>query len=673
MKALLGVATVVAAVLGGCQARQPSSELTTPVQKGELEGDISSCVSARDAADSSAESADTSLIQKEARVDELRENNTERKEQFKRDHDDLVSAIEQSETAVQLIKASRPEEALVAIRSLRSGESNAAKEMPDIPSAEGSAYDFHSHGVISTLETLADDFRTEKHDIETAELAANHEFEAAELGLKAEIANLKKALEDYRGASAAKTSEIAEKQRELGRTVAAINEDMGVVKDLMSSCKEQEDAWTQRSKMRADELTALAQAIAIIESKVKDIEYRNKRIALTASSTQRLKEIARKVAVSASNAKKHQRTVKAAAGAVLLELRAHREADVRSQIIALLKSRARALRSTVLTSVATRMEEDTLAKIKSLIESMIERLLQEESEEAEHKGWCDMELTKVNQKKRTSTEDKAQYEAEMEQLTAALAKTEEEIGQLTTQIHEIDQQLIQMTATRAEEQKENEASIQDAKEGAEAVGAALDVLAQFYSNAAAAAHPPAAIIETRASYRQEPDAPFTEPYNGSQGEATGILGMLETIQTDFKRTVDETRRFESKAVAEHDKLSREMKSNMSSKQQELKAKGQYKVEKGTALTEATSSRDAAQTALELAMGELEKLKPACIEAGTTYDERKARREEEIDALKEALEIFEGTSFSGSSSPFARLVQRQLDKVSRDLTCPMASH
>ena len=41
-----------------------------------------------------------------------------------------------------------------------------------------------------------------------------------------------------------------------------------------------------------------------------------------------------------------------------------------------------------------------------------------------------------------------------------------------------------------------------------------------------------------------------------------------------------------------------------------------------------------------AMQELEELKPACVDTGMSYEERVARREEEIEALKEALCILD---------------------------------
>jgi len=37
----------------------------------------------------------------------------------------------------------------------------------------------------------------------------------------------------------------------------------------------------------------------------------------------------------------------------------------------------------------------------------------------------------------------------------------------------------------------------------------------------------------------------------------------------------------------------------------------------------------------------DKLKPSCVDAGVSYEDRVARREEEIESLKQALEILDG--------------------------------
>ena len=47
---------------------------------------------------------------------------------------------------------------------------------------------------------------------------------------------------------------------------------------------------------------------------------------------------------------------------------------------------------------------------------------------------------------------------------------------------------------------------------------------------------------------------------------------------------------------------------------------------------------------QAALDELDKLKPVCVDSGMTWEERTARREQEISSLKEALRILGETDF-----------------------------
>jgi len=66
----------------------------------------------------------------------------------------------------------------------------------------------------------------------------------------------------------------------------------------------------------------------------------------------------------------------------------------RDLVLSLLRSKGAQIGSAVLTSLASKVSADPFAKIKQLIQELIERLLQEAADEANHKGWCDKELGK---------------------------------------------------------------------------------------------------------------------------------------------------------------------------------------------------------------------------------------------------------------------------------------
>jgi len=54
------------------------------------------------------------------------------------------------------------------------------------------------------------------------------------------------------------------------------------------------------------------------------------------------------------------------------------------------------------------------------------------------------------------------------------------------------------------------------------------------------------------------------------------------------------------------------------------------------ITESMEALSEHQKLLDDALKELEELKPTCVDTGMSYEERVAKREEEIDALKSAM-------------------------------------
>merc|ERR1719161_2766241 len=138
---------------------------------------------------------------------------------------------------------------------------------------------------------------------------------------------------------------------------------------------------------------------------------------------------------------------------------------------------------------------------------------------------------------------------------------------------------------------------------------------------------------------EDSDAP---ELGGSKGDAAGvIIGILEMSLEDFTKLLSETEMEEETAVDAYEKLMGENKISKATKMAEIKgALSQIKM-LTTSLTE--TKEDLSMVGKEMSAIEayLEELKPQCEEKTMSYAEKKARREAEIDGLKEALSILSG--------------------------------
>merc|ERR1719277_617030 len=177
-----------------------------------------------------------------------------------------------------------------------------------------------------------------------------------------------------------------------------------------------------------------------------------------------------------------------------------------------------------------------------MIKDLIVRLMEEANEEAEHKGWCDTELSTNEQTRKEKTEAVETLHAEIDQLEASISKLTEEIGELTKAVAQLDSAMAEATKIRQEEKAKNEQTIKDAGEAQTAVAQALTVLKEFYAKAGDA---------TAFVQKAEPEI-FDSPYKGMQAENGGVIGMLEVIQSDFARLEADTKAAEAAAQKNYD-------------------------------------------------------------------------------------------------------------------------
>merc|ERR1719453_2313065 len=196
-----------------------------------------------------------------------------------------------------------------------------------------------------------------------------------------------------------------------------------------------------------------------------------------------------------------------------------------------------------------------------MIKDLIVRLMEEANEEAEHKGWCDTELSTNEQTRKEKTAAVETLHAEIDELMASIAKLTQEITDLTAEIADIDKAVAEATEIRESEKAENTQTISDSQDAQTAVAQAVTVLKEFSEKAA----------EATSLIQQQPEAPeiFDAPYQGMQAENGGVVGMLEVIESDFARLEADTKANEATAQKEYDTFMTDSKVDKESKETDV--------------------------------------------------------------------------------------------------------
>merc|ERR1719487_1567673 len=245
-----------------------------------------------------------------------------------------------------------------------------------VSAPEANAYEFQSHGVIEMLEKLLDKFIDERSTLEKEEMNSKHAYDMLMQDLKAQVAQATTDRGEKAEAKATTLQAKADNKGALQDTTTSKAADEKYLSDLSSTCSTKASDFESRQELRAGEITAIEKAIEILSS-----------------------------GAVAGNAEKHLPSLlQIRAVSSLAQLRASGMSPAQQKTVFYLQEQAKRLNSRVLSALAVRVNDDPFAKVKKMIKDLIVRLMEEANEEAEHKGWCDTELSTNEQTRKEKAE-----------------------------------------------------------------------------------------------------------------------------------------------------------------------------------------------------------------------------------------------------------------------------
>jgi len=481
----------------------------------------------------------------------------------------------------------------------------------DVSAPEANAYEFQSGGVVEMLEKLEDKFVDERSDLQKSETNSRHAYDMLMQDLTAQIEHNTQSRSDKAAAKAKKLQAAADAKGDKTDTTATRDDDQKYLSDLVATCQQKASDFENRQQLRADELVALEKAIEVLGSG----------------------------AVSGASEKHLPQLVQTGKKTALVQLKSSQKAmngnERVTEVAGFLRRQSEKLNSRILAQIAMQSQQsqttgaDPFAKVKKLIQDLIVRLMEEANEEAEHKGWCDTELAANEATRKEKTSKVESLHAEIDQLQASIAKLSEDLGDLSASIADLTKAMATATALRTAEKEKNEITISDSQAAQTAVAQALTVLKEFYAKAGEAT-----------SLVQQPDI-FDGAYTGMQSENGGVVGMIEVIQSDFARLEAETSAAEAQAQKEYDDFMEDSRITKAQNEKDVEHKTAKKQNEEQALQEKKGDLEGTQKELDAALSYFDKLKPSCIDSGVSYDDRVARRQEEVESLQEALRILNG--------------------------------
>jgi len=400
---------------------------------------------------------------------------------------------------------------------------------------------------------------------------------------------------------------IADADKELKSTQSDLKADSKSLGSTEDSCRIKKSEWETRSETRKLEIEAMDQAIKIL-AKSAGVRTEAPGNPIPPASPVDFFQI------SSSN-------------------------DPKMKAVILLKDAAQTAHSRALERLAVEVAahlNGPFDAVNNMIEKMIFRLMDEQKKEDEHKLWCDQEIKKTDTMKEDKEDKIDDLKAEIKVETAAVAKLTDEIAAAEKMISDIVSFIKEATEIRETGKKENALAIKDAKDAQSSLTNAIAVLEAFYKESGEIPKEPWEFIQKPVNLGKKPstwDAGYTgvaDPDNKG-----GIISILEAVLSDFAKMEADTKSQEAQDQKEYEESMKDNEIEKSGREQEVSMKSQEKARRSDKIASLNSQKKNVEAELEKTEQYLEDLKPACVNGDSSYEDRKAARAKEIEALKKA--------------------------------------
>ena len=539
-----------------------------------------------------------------------------------------ITALKDSKDATSLAQAQKTAEVLLQTDP---AEVMAAGDMQ----SHKKSYSFKGGNIIELLKQLKLKFEDDLTQVEKEETNRVNSYNLAKKARDNSITAAEKSKDEKTDLKAEVDEELAEAKSDLEDEEGELEADSGTLETTDKKCSVKTSEWEERSNTRSGEIEAINVAIKIL-AKVANVRTE-----------------------APSN------PVPPASPVFLQIEEVDVSTDPKMKAVVYLRQKAASLHAKALERLAQEVEAHLGSPfdiINNDIQKMIFRLMAEQKDEDEHKHWCDLELEKTS----VSIDDK---QDKMDDLQAKIDDAEATVGELTEEIKAADEMVAEIvsfmkeaTEIREVGKKENDLAIKDSEDSQEAVSNAIAVLTDFYKESGEIAKEPYEFVQKGVDLPDDPDT-WDSSYSGvsdPSAQPGGIITILEKCNEEFATMEADTKAQEASDQDAYDSDMQEHDIEKAKRSKEAEMKGAEKkrlVEKTASMEK---NRKHVSDEHEATVQYQKDLQPACVEGDSTYEDRKAARTEEIEALHNSQVILE-EAFKNMEKADEGFLQKKISK------------
>lgn len=268
-------------------------------------------------------------------------------------------------------------------------------------------------------------------------------------------------------------------------------------------------------------------------------------------------------------------------------------------------------------SLRTMDSDDPFRKVKTMLRGMLHKLNDAQAQDTKQGAWCDSEMMKSTKEERSRKADVKKLKDRIEEMDARLDEIADDVEETSKKLADSKAAATKATELRKKESEHAASALAEYKDAQQILSKAMEVLKKFYNNQASA--------DSSSGFQMS-------------GAGAGVVGILEVALADYAKLEQELSLNEDVAKNDFNEYMADDQVRQTVFAKDLEYRDQQKVRLGGDRMRANADLKSYQKELDAIMAYLEELKSSCTIKGDSYDERKGRREKELDSLKNAMDF-----------------------------------
>lgn len=439
-----------------------------------------------------------------------------------------------------------------------------------------------------------------------------------------ELATLQKTLETQEASASSKAAQMASDKQQRDDTQETASTDKDFFTETKKSCKEQANTYSERVRLRTEELHGIDTAIKILSSDEAKATFNG-------SATTFVQLHAK------SSDVRHQK--------------AKSVDDVREKAYAQLKKLATRFNNIAMAQIAAEVTTgghfDTII---AAIDQMIKTLREEEAEDITHRDLCQMKEAANANEKADLEHDISKADKDMERAQATIDDLQGQIDTLQADIDDTKENLKTLKEKRIQASKDFLKALKDDEDAVELLEKAIASLTQFYIKNKLTLELAQKNVKQGKEDPPPPELSWSGSYGGKASESTGVVSILTMIKDDTIKEAAALKADDAEAEATYLKMKSSLEANLGSQEALKVAKEKAMAAFVQKKADMSEYKDGKDTELNDEKDKTSALTTDCAWVATTFKSRKDKRKLEMEGLEEAKAFLAGVDNGEAELP-----------------------